>query len=577
MTVLFHDTFSGSEPLEGHIPDVPFYTSLAWTNIVGCYQVVSGGYMAEVSPPYNYTLGTATNGVIGTEYGATGPIEVEFTFTTPVDMTPNQGPIYLQIWLNGTTIQGGIRSTTSGGPKWLFTGTGSDPEIDITAELSPSTNYTGIFQISSGVGTFTLLGHVRNYTNVFVDSTGVNKIMTSIGGYSKIQEIKISTLEAETYTINASLTAPAPILFAKFQEPVLFTCPSPTLSFFTGSPVSFIAPSPRLTFYAHDSTGENAANLTAPKPTLVVFTGVVAKLTAPSPTLSCSATVTILATANLTAPRPTLGASVTVTNSITANLQYGNVNGGNYSLKAYCGAVCSVSVAGSPTLQASVTTGSVISAQVTCPLFELVASVSSPNTISANLICPSPEMGRVINAWLTAPSATLVAIGTATITATYEAYAINLGHRPRGNEPPVNEVTHYTNFPFTHVVRYQNSYFGANSTGLYLLEGTTDAGTPIPWSLKTAMDDFNEPVKKTVASSYFGGRFGPASTVQIHAGEETPVTYSYSTPRDALAQNHRQVFGKGTKERYFALGASGTGTCELDTIELETYKTSRRI
>ena len=154
---------------------------------------------------------------------------------------------------------------------------------------------------------------------------------------------------------------------------------------------------------------------------------------------------------------------------------------------------------------------------------------------------------------------------------------MNLKHTPKPGVDPIDEATRYTNFPFTHVVRYQNSYYGANSTGLYLLEGTTDDGTDIPWAVKTAMDDFKTPVKKTVAAAYFGGRFGPASTVQLHAGEDTPNTYSFSTPRDALAQNHRQVFGKGVRERYYALGAYGTSELEIDTIELETHNMTRRI
>jgi hypothetical protein len=156
---------------------------------------------------------------------------------------------------------------------------------------------------------------------------------------------------------------------------------------------------------------------------------------------------------------------------------------------------------------------------------------------------------------------------------------VNLNHKPRpgDNIIPIDEMTHYTNFPFTHVVRYKNSYYGANSTGLYLLEGTTDDTAPITWAVKTAMDDFKSPTKKTLGSAYFAGRFSPASTIMLHAGEQAPNTYSFTTPRDALAQNYRQVFGKGLKERYYALSASGTGVCELDTIELDVHNLTRRI
>jgi len=374
---------------------------------------------------------------------------------------------------------------------------------------------------------------------------------------------------------SVSISPPAPILAAYAGADASVTAPSPSLFAATGAnSQTLTAPSPRLVLQAHDSTGEQAANLTAPSPTLTFYTGANARLTAPKPTLTATGTVTRMATASLTAPKPTLQAAGTVTKLATATLSAPSPN-----LVGYGGAVCSVSVTGKPTLTATGTTGGVATVAVTAPLFELTSTATMQNHGSANLIAPSPRMGQTIQAWLAAPSARLTAIGTAVVTATYEAYAVNLGHRPRvtNQEIPVNEVTHYTNFPFTHVVRYQNSYYGANSTGLYLLEGTTDNGTAIPWAVKTAMDDFKTPTKKTVASAYFGGRFGPASTVQLHAGEQAPNTYSFSTPRDALAQNHRQVFGKGVRERYFALGASGTGACEIDTIELETHNMTRRI
>jgi len=244
----------------------------------------------------------------------------------------------------------------------------------------------------------------------------------------------------------------------------------------------------------------------------------------------------------------------------------------------YGGAVVSVTVGGS-TARATGITGGVASIAVRCPLFELTASATAQNHGSINVLAPSPRLGARAQAWIVSPAAKITVIGSAVVTATYEAYAVNLGHRPRvtNQELPIDEVTRYTNFPFTHVVRYKNSYYGANSTGLYLLEGTVDIAEDITWAVKTAMTDFKSSAKKTLGSAYFAGRFGPASTIKLHAGEQAPNTYSFSTPRDTLAQNHRQVFGKGLKERYYQLEASGTGTCELDAIELDVHNLTRRI
>jgi len=379
---------------------------------------------------------------------------------------------------------------------------------------------------------------------------------------------------ATNTAVVVTLSPPSPILICGSSARVQIVAPGPALTSYSGAALlPLTAPSPRLSAAAHDSYGKQAAFLTAPSPTLNITTGANGQAEPPTPTLDASGTVTIWGDASLTAPAPALTASVTVTEMASAELTFYKP----YTLGAYSGAVVSVTLTGRASVQATGTTGSIGGAEIICPLFELTAVATMQNWGSADLLCPSPELGRTAQAWLIAPMGRLTAIGSAVITATYEAYAVNLKHTPRGNEQPIDEVTRYTNFPFTHVVRYKNSYYGVNDTGLYLLEGTTDETAPIPWAVKTAMDDFKSPMKKTVASAYFGGRFGPASTVQLHAGEQTPNTYSFTTPRDTLAQNYRQVFGKGVKERYYALGASGTGTVELDNVELETHNMTRRI
>ena len=176
------------------------------------------------------------------------------------------------------------------------------------------------------------------------------------------------------------------------------------------------------------------------------------------------------------------------------------------------------------------------------------------------------------------PGPLLTAIGTATVAVTYEAYALNLKHQDA--ESP-DELTHYTNYPFDKIVRYQNSYFGVNATGLYLLEGTTDfaepAPTPVLWAFKTAMTDFELPNLKTVNWAYFGGRMAPAATVSIHFGDTGEQSYAYATPRGASAQNYRQPFGRGIKSRYYAFEAEGAGVLSLDSILFDIAKSARKV
>ena len=160
---------------------------------------------------------------------------------------------------------------------------------------------------------------------------------------------------------------------------------------------------------------------------------------------------------------------------------------------------------------------------------------------------------------------------------TYEAYALNLKH----NTDTVDELTRYTNFPFDRIVRYQNSYYGMNSTGLYLLEGTTDFAEPtptqIPWSWKTTMTDFGTAQLQTIRYAYFGGRMAPSAQIAIHFGDTASESYAYSTPRDTSAQNYRQEFGRGIQSRYYAFSGQGEGELSLDSINFIIAKLARKV
>jgi hypothetical protein len=285
-------------------------------------------------------------------------------------------------------------------------------------------------------------------------------------------------------------------------------------------------------------------------------------------TLEATATGTNWGTVSVTAPSATLSSTGTVSAMGGASLLAPMA-----TLVGYSGAVCLVTLTGKAQLQASGTTGSIGGAQLTAPLFELTASGTMENYGSANLLAPSPKLGGQGQAWLIAPVGRLTAIGTAVVAVAYEAYATNLLH---ASESP-DEVTRYTNYPFTHIVRYQNSYYGANSTGLYLLEGTTDDGTPIAYDIETHPDTLGHPGMKTAVSAYLSGRIDPELTATVVAGEDNPQTYSYDSPRGATAQTHRVKFGRGVKDRYLAFGLAGEGVLELDGIELEINNLKRRI
>lgn len=616
MTTLLQDYFDGPDGLmNGRAPTINeghTWSTQAFPQQGGVFisdgSITADGYYSEAQ---RTDLGSLSYAF--TQTPADG---AEITFSGWVYLTPGGATSFtalqMELRVNGVVFKCRLRYDAGLG-EWLAEAYDNyGPGTPVAVAIGPDEEIQGVFSIASGTQSFTVNGATSSNYNGYADSSGVSgSLGVLIGGFTYIDYISVESLviaptvisvtapmatvcatasftpnvinasapsptvqsSATTHTVaHLELCAPMPSIASYSGSVAMVFPPGPTVRVYTGASSKIAAPSPLVTSRAHDSTGDNAAHVAAPSPTLSFYTGAAAKAKAPSPALSATGTVTGSAKATLSVPSPTLSATGKVSGMATTTLTAPSPN-----LIGYGGAVCSVSITGSPTVSATGTTGSIGGAQITCPLFELTATATVQNYGSANLIAPSPELGRTIQAWLTAPSATLTAIGTAVVTATYEAYAVNLNHTPVRGVEPVDEVTRYTNFPFTHVVRYKNSYYGANSTGLYLLEGTTDNGTPIPWAFETAITDFKSPNKKTLAAAYFSGRFGPASTIRLIEGEKMPNTYSFTTPRGTLAQNHRQKFGKGTKGRYYAISASGTGACELDGIEPEVHQLTRRI
>lgn len=320
--------------------------------------------------------------------------------------------------------------------------------------------------------------------------------------------------------------------------------------------------------YGHDALGERDAQITLPSLSVAAVVGGHSRATLPSLTAEATGTVPAILTSHI--PLPSLAVAL---DGRTAAVTRAEPLLPMLTAQGYSGAVCSVTI-GNLTLSASGTTGRVGTVQATLPLFAAVATGIIGNTASADITLPSLSMTTGVRAPISLPSLSFVAIGTATVAVTYETYALNLKHT---NDKTNDELTRYTNFPFDRIVRYKDSYYGMNATGLYLLEGTTDGGDPIPWEVETHITDFGSPKVKTVERAYFGGRLGPDATVTLSVGEQADNSYSYTTPRGQTVQNYRQVFGKGAKARYFSIGVSGNDAFELDSLELAVTELTRRI
>jgi hypothetical protein len=316
-----------------------------------------------------------------------------------------------------------------------------------------------------------------------------------------------------------------------------------------------------------------SVDITAPMATVSTHLGLQALLTAPMATVESSATVPRMLRADLVAPMATVETSSTAGRALQAILTAPMA-----TLAARTGAWAQA-VAPVPTVEASASTGRNLRAILTAPMARVEASASTRRGFVADITAPVAYLLPSIQVDVTAPMARASAQAAQVIQALYEAYAVNLHTTLRGpNQADAgNEVTHYTDFPFTQIVRFGDRYYGVATDGLYLLEGDTDAGAPINWGVRTSTTDFGTQTKKTPVSCYVGGRLGPSALFTVFTGEKLDNHYSYSTPRGATAQNYRQPFGRGLAARYYAFQIEGDGELALDDLKFEVNQLTRSI
>ena len=555
MTLLISDTFSGTGDVNGRTPDTAGHSGLLWASDAD-YLAVAGGYLEFGTALSGGAVGDVRLATYGdnTLRGGHSEITIPFTFRTGSSLS--HPGVDMVIFSASIDYDGGV-SVVEFSVLELVGGGGFNIKVsgltsnEAAVTLATDTEYSGTLYSSSTEQSITLGVDVA-VTNDVYDPLPYGHEMFTIGlGYGqKLNAISLSEADPETAT--ASITMPIMAISGYSGATAYITLPM-------------------LTMYgtAHDSTGENGADITLPMFTLEAQGGANADIALPAFTVAATATVTALATASIALPAMTAAGSATVS-AMAKSSPFLEMP--MFEMVGYGGAVCSVTIGGM-TVEATGTTGGVASAAITLPLFELEAEATAQNYGSAHITMPALVASNTARAFIVMPGFTLTAIGTAVVTATYEAYALNLNHSAEGPD----ELTRYTNYPFTHIVRYKNSYYGANSTGLYLLEGTTDNGTAIAFDVKTHKTDFGTAQKKSIIDAFIGGRMGASATITLHVGETSSEAYSYTTPRGSTAQNYRQQFGKGIKNRYYAFEIAGSGALSVDTITFNIATLARKV
>lgn len=136
-------------------------------------------------------------------------------------------------------------------------------------------------------------------------------------------------------------------------------------------------------------------------------------------------------------------------------------------------------------------------------------------------------------------------------------------------------VTEYQNWTFNSFAQMGVRYLAANSTGLYELNGDTDAGSGIIADIKSGMAQVGGSRFSSFKAAYLGLRGEGEFFFKLVSGTGVERTYRINAE---YMRSTRVNFGKGLRARYFAFELISTGSdFSLDSIEFVPLIAQRRI
>lgn len=171
-----------------------------------------------------------------------------------------------------------------------------------------------------------------------------------------------------------------------------------------------------------------------------------------------------------------------------------------------------------------------------------------------------------------------IAVGDRVTTAVFRI--ADSGFRDDGEAWVVNTEssasTRYDTYGFNSFARIGGKHYGARQDGVYLLEGTSDAGGPITSGVSFGKQDFGTQALKHMDAVYAGVSSTGTLFLKVGDGKNS---YTYKARRkDDYMRVQRFDVGRGLRANYFDLQLTSTADAfELDSVTFHVLPSSRRI
>ena len=152
---------------------------------------------------------------------------------------------------------------------------------------------------------------------------------------------------------------------------------------------------------------------------------------------------------------------------------------------------------------------------------------------------------------------------------TYSGWVLN---------PALFAVTEYTNYNFNSLTKFQNRYFGANTTGLYEFTGAKDDQNFIQVKLETPAYDLKTSNVKQVPTMYLGVGQDNTLIIKVAVDRNNAAYYRLPLPSRELRTQTIKL-GKGLVGKYFQFEVITENVTEfkLDSFEFYPIQFGRKL
>jgi hypothetical protein len=138
-------------------------------------------------------------------------------------------------------------------------------------------------------------------------------------------------------------------------------------------------------------------------------------------------------------------------------------------------------------------------------------------------------------------------------------------------------VSEYSNYPFNSFAQIAGKYYGANSNGLYLLEGDTDAGESINAYASLGLTNFGEPRTKRMRAAHIGIRSDGKTLLRVKTDNNETKYYEIEESKGGLSSK-KVPMQRSLLSTYwhFTLENVNGSDFELDSFEFIPVVLNRR-